>query len=62
MSEIVDKAWIERLARQAAAEGVPIRDACPYPFSSPAGQHFVAVYALAKPKSGEQHEPLAPHR
>lgn len=44
------KEQIERDARAAALRGIPLRDACPYPFSSEAGKHFVAVYALAVPK------------
>lgn len=40
---------IERQAREAAAAGTELRDACPYPFSSDAGKHFIATYLLALP-------------
>lgn len=42
---------IERDAREAAEKGIGLRDACPYPFSSDAGRHFIATYLLAKPKA-----------
>jgi hypothetical protein len=51
MTEIIPKARIEDEARKAAAAGVELRDACPYPFSSEAGKHFIATYLLALPPS-----------
>lgn len=47
MTEIIPKERIEREAKDAALAGTPLRDACPYPFSSDAGKHFIAVYLLS---------------
>lgn len=41
---------IEQQAREAARRGIELRDACPYPFSTDAGRHFIATYLLALPK------------
>lgn len=46
---VVNKAAIEREATQAAQKGLSINEACPYPFDSEAGKHWLAIYALAKP-------------
>lgn len=46
---IVDKETIERLAQESAQQRQPLRDACPFPFGTEAGQHFEAVYLLALP-------------
>jgi hypothetical protein len=43
---------IEQQARDAAARGESLRAACPYPFSSPEGVHFAAIYLLAAPAPG----------
>jgi hypothetical protein len=40
---------IEQQARNAAAAGQSLNDACPYPFNSDAGRHFTAIYLLALP-------------
>ena len=47
---IVSKEAIEKQATQAAQQGQSLRDACPYPFETPAGEHFMAAYWLALPK------------
>lgn len=44
---IVSKATIEREAQAAARQGQSLDHACPYPFHSPAGQHFKAAYRQA---------------
>lgn len=46
---VTNKATIEREATEAAHQGRSINDACPYPFDSDAGKHWLAIYALAKP-------------
>lgn len=43
----VPAADIEHLAREMAAEGRTLRDACPYPWGTPAAHHFTAVFFLA---------------
>lgn len=47
---IVSKEVIEKQATEAAQQGKSLRDACPYPFATPAGEHFMAAYWLALPK------------
>ena len=42
-------AQIEREAKAATARGQTLHEACPYPFISPAGEHFAAVYLTQKP-------------
>ena len=42
----VDGPLIEAEAKAAAAAGHSLNYACPYPFQTEAGQHFVAVYYL----------------
>lgn len=41
------KARIEREARDAAARGESLNDACPYPFGTADALHFTAIYLLA---------------
>jgi hypothetical protein len=50
---------IEQQARDAAAAGQTLNDACPYPFTSPAGMHFAAVYALSLNHPPMRTEPRA---
>lgn len=50
---IHSKKSIERAATDAAAAGRTIDDACPYPFGSPAADHFKAVYLLALPLASD---------
>jgi hypothetical protein len=42
----VDGKQIEAEAKAAAAAGHSLNYACPYPYQTEAGQHFVAVYYL----------------
>lgn len=42
-----EKAAIECEARAAAAAGASTFDACRWPFKSPEGQHWLAVYYLS---------------
>lgn len=49
--EDISKATVEREAREAAQAGHSLNDACPYPFASRLGMHFVAVYLLALPRT-----------
>lgn len=42
----IDGQLIEAEAKAAAAEGHSLNRACPYPFHTEAGHHFVAVYYL----------------
>lgn len=51
---IVSKETIEREARAAAQAGKSLNDACPYPFHSPAGMHFSAVYLVATTAQARQ--------
>lgn len=44
----ISKAHIEAHARQAAAAGTSLRDGCPYPLNTPAGQHWAAHWAMAQ--------------
>ena len=50
---IAAKSTIERQATEAAAKGLSINDSCPYPFGSPAADHFKAVYLLTLPLARE---------
>lgn len=43
---------IEREARAAAQRGTSLRDACPYPWGSEAGEHFRAVYERTRQQGG----------
>ena len=43
---ITSKEIIEREARKAAADGKTPGEACRWPFTSPGGEHFKAVYML----------------
>lgn len=45
---IVSKHHIEQQAREAAQQGQSLNDACPYPFTTEAGQHFTAVFLVAQ--------------
>lgn len=47
---IVSKETIEKQATEAARQSQSLNDACPYPFATPAGEHFMAAYWLALPK------------
>lgn len=40
---------IEQEARAAVQAGQVLADACPYPFVSDEGQHFIAAYLVARP-------------
>lgn len=37
---------IEQEAKNAAAQGLPLDECCPYPFATPAGEQFTAVYLV----------------
>ena len=50
---ITAKTTIERQATEAAGQGLSLDDACPYPFGSPAADHFKAIYTLALPLASE---------
>lgn len=52
LAHTVSASMIEREARTAAAAGRTLNDACPYPFSSSAGQHFKAIFIHAGGKVG----------
>lgn len=54
MIPVPPKATVEQQAREAAAAGRSLNDACPYPFNSEAGRHFAAVYLLALPAPAKQ--------
>lgn len=43
------KTTVEREAREAYAAGLSPNDACPYPFHSPCGLHWLAHYNLCIP-------------
>lgn len=45
------KQAIEADARQAALTGKTPNAACPWPFRSPEGVHWMAIYLLNKPKA-----------
>ncbi len=45
------KQAIEADARQAALTGKTPNDACPWPFKSAEGVHWMAIYLLTKPKA-----------
>lgn len=47
MTDIVSKDRIEREAREAARKGLSLADACPYPWGTPAADHFKAAYLCA---------------
>ena len=47
MTDIVPKDRIGREAREAARKGLSLDDACPYPWGTPAADHFKAVYYAA---------------
>jgi hypothetical protein len=47
MTHVVSKQTIEREARDAAARGLSLDEACPYPFGTDQADHFKAVYLLA---------------
>lgn len=51
MTHIVSRALIEREARAAAAKGLSLNAACPYPFGTEHADHFKAVYLLALPRT-----------
>lgn len=44
---IVDKAKIEAEATRAATDGKTPNEACPYPFATDEGMHWMAVFILA---------------
>lgn len=44
---IIEKAKIETAAKRAAAAGKTPNDACPYPFATDEGMHWMAVFILA---------------
>lgn len=50
---ITAKTTIERQATEAAGQGLSLDDACPYPFGSPAADHFRAIYTLALPLASD---------
>ena len=50
---ITAKTTIERQATEAAGQGLSLDDACPYPFGSPAADHFRAIYTLAQPLASD---------
>lgn len=54
MIPVPEKPVIEQQAREAAAAGLSLNEACPYPFNSDAGRHFAAVYLLALPRTQEE--------
>lgn len=54
MLPVPPRAEIEQQARAAAAAGLSLNEACPYPFDSDAGRHFAAVYLLALPTPTKQ--------
>lgn len=47
MTDIVSKDRIERDAREAFVKGLSLADACPYPWGTPAADHFKAAYYAA---------------
>lgn len=48
---------VEQQAREAAAAGLPLRDACPYPFGTGEGMHYAAVYLLSLPRDSNEKAP-----
>lgn len=48
---MTQKQAIEADARQAALTGKTPNAACPWPFRSPEGVHWMAIYLLNKPKA-----------
>ena len=54
MLPVPEKAVIEQQAQEAVAAGLSLNEACPYPFDSDAGRHFVAVYLLAIPQQRKE--------
>lgn len=42
-----EKARIEHEARSAVTIGMTLEEACPYPWRTPAADHFTAVFILA---------------
>lgn len=59
-AEDISKATVEREALEAAQAGHTLNDACPYPFTSRLGMHFVAVYLLAKPRTTTPRQDVNP--
>ena len=49
----VSKATVEREAREAYAAGLSPNEACPYPFRSSCGLHWLAHYNLCIPLPSE---------
>lgn len=45
----IPKATVEREAQAAYAAGLKPNDACPYPFHSQCGLHWLAIYNLCIP-------------
>lgn len=48
MATIVSRDLIEQEAREAAQAGESPRDACRWPFSTPEGEHWLAVFFLTR--------------
>jgi hypothetical protein len=56
---IVSKQHIELQATQAAQQRQSLNDSCPYPFTTEAGQHFTAVYLVARSTPARVAQPAA---
>lgn len=50
---ITAKSTIERQATEAAGAGKTLNESCPYPFGSPAADHFKAVYLRELPPDSD---------
>ena len=50
------KATVEREAREAYAAGLSPNEACPYPFLSCCGLHWLAHYNLCLPLTDKHHK------
>ena len=49
------KAQVEAEAREAYHAGRTANDACPYPFHTDAGLHWLATFYLCMPLSNDHH-------
>ena len=56
----VAKTNVAREAREAYAAGLTPNDACPYPFQSECGLHWLAIYNLCIPLSHAQPQTTQP--
>lgn len=52
---LIPKAQVETEAREAYHAGRTANEACPYPFHTAAGLHWLATFYLCMPLSNDHH-------